>query len=645
MEHARGTNEQDESWNPDDLHELVRQLDDALATEEAHVAGESGLIEPTSARLIVGRPGRYQYRFGFGSRPKSFRAGNAVWMKRGKEERRATIVAHTRSEIRIEVEEELSGSGLDWRFRRDVGFFYQVVRKRLAELWPRGRGASKSDDLIRALQCGADVSRANPIEDPDVAGLNEAQAHAVRTACTRRVTFIFGPPGTGKSETVAVLARELVRAGRSALIVAMTNQAADVAASRIAGHLLEDPRLDQGLVQRPGYPGPELRARWGDRLVPDQLVERLRAERHAAELELRALSMRAASLGTLQALVTPIADARLSECIGRITDRAASRAQTLHELVRRPLPRGAVDAQVVVTTIHQLILNRELASMTWDTVIVDEGSQVPRPHALIAASHAHCAAVIVGDPKQLGPTISSSDPEVRRLLGTDLFRASGVLTSGSPALVQLCVQHRMAPAICRLVSELWYGGALVCAPEVMIRPPSRIQAALGSLLWVDTGAWAPRVARAGGSRVNAAHAGLVREVVDDLLRRGLVEAETSILVMSPYRAQVGELEGRLRNTPHRATTAHGAQGDESPIAFVDLCDAVGLPPGHFMRSESIDDVGVRLLTVAASRARECLIVAGPYSYLRQYGGPAMRTFVDALQKHGRSYDLVRKAAA
>jgi AAA domain len=53
--------------------------------------------------------------------------------------------------------------------------------------------------------------------------LNAAQRAAVDAVARQRVTVLSGPPGTGKSQTVAAVAFDQVRRGRSVLVVAPTN--------------------------------------------------------------------------------------------------------------------------------------------------------------------------------------------------------------------------------------------------------------------------------------------------------------------------------------------------------------------------------------------------------------------------------------
>jgi len=74
------------------------------------------------------------------------------------------------------------------------------------------------------------------------ASLSSAQQKAVRAAATQPLTLIIGPPGTGKSFTVATIALDHVMRGRSVLLAAKTSQALDVLGDKLEA-LLGDDRL------------------------------------------------------------------------------------------------------------------------------------------------------------------------------------------------------------------------------------------------------------------------------------------------------------------------------------------------------------------------------------------------------------------
>jgi superfamily I DNA and/or RNA helicase len=84
--------------------------------------------------------------------------------------------------------------------------------------------------------------------------LSEEQKEALAQSLGSEVTFVWGPPGTGKTTTLSYLANELLLRDKSVLLVSHTNVAIDNALERIAKILQErkDERYSNGLILRIG---------------------------------------------------------------------------------------------------------------------------------------------------------------------------------------------------------------------------------------------------------------------------------------------------------------------------------------------------------------------------------------------------------
>lgn len=151
----------------------------------------------------------------------------------------------------------------------DLTFLLEELRGRLfTRLGEDNRGG----ELLVGARSAPSVQ-----DDVELSGLNDGQAVAVAHALGSACSYIWGPPGTGKTRTIGALVAELVRRGRSVLLVSHTNVAIDEALLRSADALGDD--LPDGEVLRLGVAyGPRLRAR------PRLLVETHVRER-ATELE------------------------------------------------------------------------------------------------------------------------------------------------------------------------------------------------------------------------------------------------------------------------------------------------------------------------------------------------------------------------
>ncbi|SEP55767.1 AAA domain-containing protein [Butyrivibrio sp. TB] len=67
------------------------------------------------------------------------------------------------------------------------------------------------------------------------ANLNEKQEKAVLSAITNNITFIWGPPGTGKTTVIGTIIKNLYKNKRSVLVVSHTNTAVDGAIEKVLG--------------------------------------------------------------------------------------------------------------------------------------------------------------------------------------------------------------------------------------------------------------------------------------------------------------------------------------------------------------------------------------------------------------------------
>ena len=487
------------------------------------------------------------------------------------------------------------------------------------------------------------------VDPADLVGLNEAQCDAVRRALGTTTTFIWGPPGTGKTTTVAHVVAAHYRAGRSVLLVSNTNVAVDTALERIAELLADDPGFGDGAVLRHrAIVKDELRERFGEYVIPEEVAARRARPRVEERLE---LSRQLDELDSLAGLERFSDEEREAEVI-RLRDRL--------EVLDAELLVGAdgllEQARILATTVYQTWLGA-MPDRTFDVVVIDEASMLMLPMALYAAGQARHALVVAGDFRQLPPIVTSRDPDVIRWLSTDAFTAAGIpesLARDDPPghLVALREQYRMRAPIAAVVSELFYpDNALVTGRSDAIEVAGLLPTD-APLLWVDTsalGAWAG--IRGRGSRFNPLHALLVAELAAscvplDAVDTVVVDEDSPVPgrlgLVAPYREQERLIAGLLvdrygREARGWVTTVHRIQGNEKSVVVVDLTDARGVSPGPGLRAAGRDDPQSRLLNVAISRARDHLVVVLDATYVRHRTprSATARLLLEALEEYGQ----------
>lgn len=159
------------------------------------------------------------------------------------------------------------------RLQNDLTYLLRALIKRIEDLAEDANLAGER--LLGYLPSSGDPIPANLswLEFPP----NDEQRDAVESGLGRDLTFIWGPPGTGKTQTIGTLSVELFRRERSVLLVSHTNAAVDQALLKVAKHSKRS-ELAQGLILRLGDPKDER-----VREKPDLLIK-THVERRSAEL-------------------------------------------------------------------------------------------------------------------------------------------------------------------------------------------------------------------------------------------------------------------------------------------------------------------------------------------------------------------------
>lgn len=204
----------------------------------------------------------------------------------------ATVVSIEGLAITISVPEDLGAFVPAARLATDPTYLMLRLIERIEGLAGK---ANPAGERVRGAQ--AISGKPATAERGD---LNDEEHAAVASALGRDTTFIWGPPGTGKTHTIGAIGRELHRRERSLLLVSHTNIAVDQALDKIAKGL-EPEVLERGEIIRVGTPKdativqhrPELLLDWHVARRSEKLAKRrdaLKAEREDAVNEVRAVS-------------------------------------------------------------------------------------------------------------------------------------------------------------------------------------------------------------------------------------------------------------------------------------------------------------------------------------------------------------------
>ncbi len=498
----------------------------------------------------------------------------------------------------------------------------------------------------------------------DHEGLNPSQLRAV-TVCTQRdLAFVWGPPGTGKTRTLAHVVIELLARGERLLITSTTNAAVDQALAQLAALPGAIPYLERGEMVRlgPGTPGSHVATveavrqrraappqeqcgRWRARL--ERVNERLRAglllRDYLAEpgptrqLELfaaptarptppppLATGFRGQYLERLTALEPPLQQtwvrhrlARLDALAAQCRERLGAAEAQLRQVENEVVPK----ARVVLATMAHVYLNRLLARERFDAVIVEEAAMAMLPVLFCCAALAAGRVVLVGDPQQLPAIVQSRQAYVRRAMARSIFAVRVPDPAADDLVVMLDEQYRMHPAIGQLVSDTFYGGRLRHGVTAAARQTcvERRPFAGQALVVVDTaGQGACATASGSYSRWNAVTAALCVQLAQQAIHDGM----ESVAVITPYAEQARLVRQRLGQTTAVASriecsTVHRFQGQERDCIILDTVDSEPLAPGVLLAGQGPDTEAAQLLNVSVSRARGKLVLLADVAYFRR----------------------------
>ena len=198
----------------------------------------------------------------------------------------ATVISTEGLSITLSISEDLGVILPEAALQSDLTF---LLRKLIQRIKDKGDSPNPAGD--RAL--GLVLPEGDPIPVFD-SRLNRAQIAAVASSLGRDTTFIWGPPGCGKTLTIGKIGEELYKRNRPLLLVSHTNSAVDEALLRIGSRVPQD-ELEKGWIVRVGIPrNPRLRDS-NPELRLDTHVKRRSEEltRRQAEANARLLSARA----------------------------------------------------------------------------------------------------------------------------------------------------------------------------------------------------------------------------------------------------------------------------------------------------------------------------------------------------------------
>lgn len=435
--------------------------------------------------------------------------------------------------------------------------------------------------------------------------LRVSQKEALHNALTRNLSFIWGPPGTGKSYTLGQVVANLYIQKKRVLLLSTTNVAVDVATFAVddACTRLGSPLKQEELIRLVGN-------------LSD--IEEFRRRPHLCSYStlLQKYDMKEQDFGKI------IADLRqkrrrLNKASKEFFELNAQekviqeKIKELGEKRKAATSELITGAKILAITFTSAIFRNILSVEHFDAIVVDEASQIPLA-AWVYLTHRHSRTqfpkiVVAGDPLQLQPIFpktsslsKESEEEVRKWMGTSIYSYVGISSPDFdfPAVTFLDEQTRMHHEICEAVSRTYYANRLHGDAKSLLDKKLTPLAILKC-----------KFVKANDHR-NFNSAEIIESYVEKVVDKYKTKkSPVKIRILTAYKNQREVLATYLCSKTYPAniqvevSTVHSSQGSEADIVIFDISDE---PDSWFV---SQNDEAKYMWCVAVSRSKnQCALI-------------------------------------
>ncbi|GHI01642.1 DEAD/DEAH box helicase [Neobacillus kokaensis] len=450
------------------------------------------------------------------------------------------------------------------------------------------------------------------------------------------VTYVWGPPGTGKTYTLARTAANKYFQQKKVLILSHSNQAVDVLINEVTHFIKKKKRFREGDVLRyGGNSGEELLVH--SDITTGQLIEKqdplLANDRDRLVEERRHLK---------QDLARSFSK-RDSDHLLEIETKIAR----VLEKVRKKEVQLVKEAFIVGTTLAKAASDSAVYETEYDIVILDEASMAYVPQAAYAASLGR-RVIICGDFKQLPPIASSRDLLAAKWLKEDVFHRAGVvewLNEGKlhPQLFLLKEQRRMHPEISAFTNRYIYHSLVgdhesvsKSRNQIVSRAPFAGRAAV--LLDTSFTGYHCLSDKLTNSRFNLWQLLFSFQLIHEAYLGGA----KSIGYVTPYRSQASLMELLLEEIYANerleadviAATVHRFQGSERDVMVFDSVDSGPQERAGMLLTGKDSE---RLINVAITRTKGKFLHVSNRNFIQThfYQGKTLRQLVDYQIRHNQ----------
>ncbi|MGE6259696.1 AAA domain-containing protein [Heyndrickxia sporothermodurans] len=585
------------------IKQLIKEWQIALQYEISHIKKFGSKKYQLSNGQLIDANQQYTYFFEVAS-PLRIPVGTSIRLEWGNLKQNGRILSSEGNSLIVSLEQSIGDFVSDAFLFHDPWELLEQLIERLDEIKKSKRKRMRINHLLHP------TFPAKHLQKTIKSNVHEV----ILRSKYNPVTYIWGPPGTGKTYTLARVAGNKYFKEKRVLVLSHSNQAVDVLMSEIASFLHKMKRFREGDILRYGTSS--------DILSNKQIsIANLLEERESK------LSQRKQDLTEEKRLLKKDLSHSFSH---RDTEKLLETERKLAKIlekIRLKEIQYVKDAKVIGATLAKAASDPAIYEQEFDLVIIDEASMAYTPQIAFAASLAK-RVIVCGDFKQLPPIAASRHPLVTNWLKEDIFHKANVVNMDKdrelhPHLFLLKEQRRMHADISAFTNRFIYYSLVGDHPsvtqsrkEIVGKKPFPNQASL--LLDTSfTGMYSVQE-RISNSRINLFHLFISFQAIHEAYMDGI----SSIGYITPFRAQANLMELLLKelheneygNGEMVSATIHRFQGSEKDLIVFDVVD--GFPqnrPSMLIAGKDSE----RLVNVAMTRAKAKFIHVCDQNYIRK----------------------------
>lgn len=637
------------------IKKVIQQAIDAIEKEIVAVRET-----PSTDVLFTGELEKIsgEYIYSFESQNRGLRFAEEIRAKVDSKEYKVQVVEFKDKKVRLEFPENV-GSRIDEVFLEwENDFVLKKMEEHLfklqdkAEEVPQLKALLEPDEHFKVYQDSVQIQ----VDDLR----NAAQKDAIEKSLKNNILYVWGPPGTGKTATLGYIVANLLNQNKRVLFVSNTNRAVDVGLLSVINALYEiDPAFDL-----------QNTTRFGEAALDDKRLEDILFE-HQVKTKLDGRKADAVQLSNLLSnyeklqetvddlmrngeevpekmdLECQLAANKMDEYGGKeAVEIEIDRLLNLNE--RYELKKK----QLVATTLAKVCTSELFYNISYDAVVVDEGSMAGIPYMLLMAGKSKQHLVVAGDPMQLPPIAITDHPKSRDFLEQDIFTYVSKSESTedlfnwhdfNPNFTSFFdTQYRMKDDLAGVISSVFYEGRLKSGKPADGRDLDNGESS--SVALIDSAKYNPVLEQESGEKgfkpVNEVHMRLIEESVKRLTKN---HPSDDIGIIVPFRNSVYKVRNHLWEKGYREVevgTIHTFQGREKPVIIFDTVMSGEWQNGG-MRHYSVrpfdekkNGLSVpRLLNVAFSRSKELLVIIADMGHVQKvYGSKFLGRLLGSVQK-------------